>query len=85
MKVARVEDYSLAMARLMASGWADRDIADRTNKRRKNHANRLVVTEVDRLGIKSVVVATMARLGGGGYNRAMAMDMAAGQWRLESG
>lgn len=78
MKVARVEDYSLAMARLMASGWADRDIADRTNKRRTNHASRLVVTEVDRLGINSLVVATMARLGG-------AMDMAAGQWRLESG
>ena len=36
------------MARLMASGWVDRDIADRTIKRRTNQASHPMVTEGDR-------------------------------------
>ena len=51
------------MTRLMASGWAKRDIADRTSKRRTNQASHLVVTEGDRCGIQK---GNGDRDGGGG-------------------
>ena len=55
------------MARLMASGWVDRFIADITIKRRTNQAGYPMVTEGDRLGTnKKVVVAAMARVWWGG-------------------
>ena len=74
------------MARLMASGWVDRFIADITIKRRTNQAGYPMVTEGDRLGTnKKVVVAAMARVWWWGNNRAMAKTMAAGQGRVKSG
>ena len=63
------------MARLMASGRSNWDIADRASKRRTNQASHLVVTEGDRCGIQK---GNGDRDGGGeGDNLAMAMAMVA--------